>query len=455
MKTVLLIDTSAAQYFRRRRGQWQSIDKPDDKDSLWVIADLPEEVLERLELPLLFGRDRAHFLQRHLATTFPNSQFRAVIPGSLFRPGNALLTGLNATGTISRELENLKNPIAGVWGIFMLQASILRRLGIDNIMLVLPGQHYLRMLVVRHAAPVITRCIHRYSEKDSDADEIQRTRLHLENHQIFEQEAIPPVLYLGNPASSGIAELMPLPDAMMPKGDASYLHALFEEVASSPKGQIAPLPFRSGYLGNRIRRAAYLLTALCLLTGMLFAQHDLGALLSLDADENRLQKNLQQETAQRQHLANRIKKSGTNPALMRQAIKFSALEIEAAPTPDSVLQFVAAGIAGLQDVRIKSLSYRLLMPGERNCQKASNSADKRYAELQFSILLTDHLPIAQQAGIRKRISDNIRQNTFVQLMEDPAAASNSHAIQGGSGAASTEDVWCMILPWTALRQVLP
>lgn len=455
MKTVLLIDSSGARYFKRRRGQWQKIDKPDDKDSLWVIADLPEEVLERLELPLLFGRDRAHFLQRHLATAFPNSQFRAVIPGSLFRSGTALLTGLNATETISRELENLKNPVAGVWGIFMLQASIMRRLGIDNIMLVLPGQHYLRMLVIRHAAPVVTRCIHRYSEKDSNADEIQRTRLHLENHQIFEQEATPPVLYLGDPASSGIAELMPLPDAMMPKGDASYLHALFEEVASSPKGQIAPMPIRSRYLGRRIRQAAYILTALCLLTGMLFAQHDLRVLFSLDADENRLKKNLQQEAVQRQHLANRIRESGADPALMRQAIKFSALEIEAAPTPSSILQFVAAGIAGLQDVRIKSLSYRLLKPGEHYCHKEAFSADKRYAELQFSILLTEHLPAVQQAGIRKRISDNIRKNATVQLMEDPAAASNFHAIQGGFGTANTEDVWCMILPWPALQQVLP
>ena len=457
MKTVLLIDTSGARYFRRSRGQWQKIDKPDDKDSLWVIADLPEEVLERLELPLLFGRDRAHFLQRHLATAFPNSQFRAIIAGNLFRLGHALLTGLNAAGTISRELENLKNPVAGVWGIFMLQASIMRRLGIDNIMLVSPGQHYLRMLVIRHAVPVVTRCIHRYSEKDSDADEIQRTRLHLENHQVFEQEAIPPVLYLGDPASSGIAELMlmPLPDAMKPKGDASYLHALFEEVASSPKGQIAPLPFRFRYLGNRIRQAAYLLTALCLLTGMLFAQHDRRSLFSLDTDENRLQKNLQQETAQRQHLANRIKESGTNPALMQQAIKFSTFEIDAAPTPNSVLQFVAASIAGLQDVRIKSLSYRLLEHGERRCQKEPTRGDKRYAELQFSILLIEHLPISQQSEIRKRISDNIRRNAFVQVMEDPAAASNLHAIQSGSGAASAEDVWCMILPWPALRQVLP
>ena len=455
MKTVLLIDSSGARYFRRHRGQWLSLDRPDDKDSLWVIADLPEEVLERLELPLLFGRDRMHFLHRHLVAAFPNSQFRAVIPGSLFRPGTAVLTGLNADATISRELENLNNPVAGVWGIFMLQTSIMRRLGIDNIMLVLPGQHYLRMLVIRHAAPVVTRCIHRYSENDSNADEIQRTRLYLENHQVFEQEAIPPVLYLGDPASSGIAELMPLPDAMMPKGDASYLHALFEEVASSPKGQIAPLPFRSRYLARRIRRTAYILTALCLLTGMLFAQHDLRSLFSLNADEHRLQKNLRQEAAQRQHLENRIRESGKNPALMRQAIKFAALEIDAAPTPDSILQFVAAGIAGLQDVRIKSLNYRLLKPGERYCQKASNSADKRYAELQFSILLTGHLPAAQQAGIRKRISDNIRQNATVQLMEDPAAASNSHAIQGGSGTAQTEDVWCMILPWPALRQVRP
>ncbi len=455
MKTVLLIDASGTRYFRRGRGQWLKIDKPDEKDCLWVIADLPEEVLETLNLPFLFGRDRAHFLQRHLSTAFPNSQFRSAMPNSLFRPVTALLTGLSATETISRELENLKNPIAGVWGIFMLLASLMRRLRIDNILLVLPGQHYLRILVIRHASPVVTRCIHRYSENESPADEIQRTRLHLENHQIFEQASIPPVLYLGDPASSGMAELLPLPDALTPKGDASYLHALLEEVASSPKGQIAPMPFRSGYLAYRIRRAAHLSTALCFLTAALLAQHDLHALRNLDADENTLQKDLQKKAAQRQQLASLTRKSGTDPALMRQATKFAALELEAAPTVESIFQFVAADIAGLQEVRIKSLHYRLLKPGEGYCQKASSAIDRRYAGVQFSILLTEHLTIVQQAEIRKRISAKIMRNASVQLMEDPAAASNLHAIQGGFGAAHTEDAWCMIIPWPALRQVLP
>jgi hypothetical protein len=452
MKTVLIIDASGSRYFRHHRGQWLKIDRPDDKASLHVIADLPEETLEGVELPMLFGRDRAHFLQRHLSTAFPNSPFRNAISTSLFRPGTALLTGLTTAETIERELNKLKNPVAGVWGMFMLLMLVMRSLRIDNVILVFPEAQYLRILVIRHATPVITRCIHRYNEKESDAGEIERTRQHLENHRVFEQEAIPPVLYLGDPASSGISpsELMPLPDAMRPKGDASYLHALLEKIASSPKGQIAPMPFRVRHLALHLRKAAYILTASCLLTGALFSVQDLRALSGFNAIEALLQKSMQQETARRQHLAILIRQSGTDPALMRKAAQFAAQEIDAAPAPASFFRFVAAGIAGLQEVRIKSLRYRLLKPGESYCQKAPLATDIRLAQLQFSILFTEPLSAAQQAGIRKRISDNLLRNASVQLIENPAAP-GSRAIQGGMGAANTEDVWCMAIPWQTLR----
>ncbi len=453
MKALLFIDASGAQFFKRKRGLWKRADRPTDKETLWIIADLPDEALERLEMPMLLGRDRTHFLERRLATAFPESRFRAAIPSPIFRPGQALLTGLSSEDAISRELGKIKNPIAGVWGLFMLMTALLRRNRIPNIILVLPGQGYLRILVTKQAVPVVTRCIHRLSEIESPSEEIQRTRLHLEKHRLFEQETIPPVLYLGDPAGSGIAGLMPLPDAMKPKGDASYLHALFDVAASTPNGQIAPLPFRLEYLGNRMRMASHVAIVFCLLAATLFAQHDISALAKFDAHGNALKKDIEREAARRRHFEELFAKSGTDLGLMRQATGFAEHELDPAPTPDSVFRFLADVIAGLQEVRIRSMRYELLVPGENYCHKALPATDKRHVGLQFSILLTGQLSAVRKADLRKQISARISRKPYARLIEDPADSSDHQAIQ--SGSADVEDAWCMLLPWQALREMRP
>ncbi|MDO8207087.1 MAG: hypothetical protein Q7T38_04595, partial [Gallionella sp.] len=242
----MFISSSGARYFRRDQGLWQLIDKPDHEDKLWVIANLPEEMLEAFKLPLLFGQDRSTFLQRHLVAAFPHSEYRAapVISGSLLKPSTAVLSGLTTAETVTSKLSKLDVPIAGVWGISLLLTLLLKRLAIANIMLVIPSERHLRILVLKDGIPLLTRCVHRYSEdndkdKDSDANEILRTRQHLENRRIFEHDAIPPILYLGDSASTGKnltdagLKLLPLPDTLTPKGDAAYLHPLFEFVASS------------------------------------------------------------------------------------------------------------------------------------------------------------------------------------------------------------------------------
>ncbi len=489
MKTVMFISSSSARYFRRDQGLWRLIEKPGREDRLWVIANLPEETLEAFKLPLLFGRDRSAFLQRRLLAAFPHSEYRAapVISGSLFRPGTAVLTGLTTAETVTSRLGKPDTPVAGVWGMAMLLTLMLRRLAIDNAMLAIPSERHLRILIIKDGIPVITRCVHRYSEdsdqeNNGDSNEILRTRQHLENRRIFEHDALPPLLYLGDTALVGTHlnragfTLLPLPEALTPKGDAAYLHPLFELVASSPAGQLAPLQLRARHLAENLRRAAFAGIAASLAGLILFGEEDFRALIDLHTREQTLQADLQQTTQERDHLAGRISASGTDPALVRQATKFASLEMIAAPTPESILQFAAATIADLSHVRIKSLTFRFPKQGERYCQghtvidmplisrkfdlplnrggtpADSGNADspQRYTELQFTILLTENLPVAAQTDIRKRISTQLKNREGVQLMQDPAAFSLINTLKGGFGmdTPQAENLWCMGIPWS-------
>ncbi|MDO8207465.1 MAG: hypothetical protein Q7T38_06555, partial [Gallionella sp.] len=279
------------------------------------------------------------------------------------------------------------------------------------------------------------------------------------------------ILYLGDSASTGKnltdagLKLLPLPDTLTPKGDAAYLHPLFEFVASSARGQLAPLQLRARHLAESLRRAAFAGIAASLLAVILFGQQDFRALINLHGREQTLNANLQQTTRERDLLAGRISASGTDPALVRQATKFAALEMEAPPALESILQFAAATIADLPQVRIKSLTFRFPKQGERYCQGQSviplfsgsepsysgnAAAPQRFSELQFSILLTENLTPAAQIDIRKRISAALKARDGVQLMQDPAAFSLINTLKGGFGmeTASAENLWCMSIPWS-------
>lgn len=490
MKTVLFINSSGARYFRRVNRIWQRIDQPERKDKLWVIANLPEETLEAFKLPLLYGRDRSNFLERHLISAFPRSSYRAapLISGNMFKPGMAVLTGLTTAETVTSKLDKLEIPVAGVWGMSMLLTLMTRRLAIHDVILVMPSVHYLRILVIKEGVPVLTRCIHRYhednsAENDSDTNEILRTRQHLENHRIFEHGATPPVLYLGDASvvtayltRAGFT-LLPVPKTLLPDGEAAYLHPLFEYVISSPRGQLAPLQLRARHLAENIRRAAHLGIAASLLSIVLFGQDDFRALISLHGKDNRLRADLQIAESESQRIEAHISASGLDPARVRQATRFAALEMEAAPAPEAIFQFVARAIADSPQVRIKSLSFRFPEAGERYCQGHSvielplidrkidlplsgsqpRDADSndatgvpaRHTELQFTILQNETLAPVAQIELLKRISTTLKSSDGVQLMEDPAAFSLINTLKGGFGmdTPKTENLWCMSVAW--------
>ncbi|MDD4928601.1 MAG: hypothetical protein PHP85_04910 [Gallionella sp.] len=477
MKTVLLISPSGARYFRRVKTTWQAVDQPEHNDRLWVIANLPEETLEALKLPALLGQDRSNYLTRRLATAFPRCQYRAatVLFGSPLKPSTAILTGFTTAEAVSSRIDKLDMTIAGVWGMSMLLTLMAKRLALKNVVLCIPVANYLRILVLKDGIPVVTRCIHRYSEdsdreNNGDASEILRTRQHIENRHIFEHDAIPPILYLGDATSIAVhinragLTLMPLPDAFAPGGEAAYLHPLFEFVVSSPAGQLAPIQLRARHVAENIRKIAYAGIAISLIAAVLFGQQDFRALIDLHNHESDLSDNQLLASTERERLTDRISQTGLDPALVRQATRFSDLEMAPAPTPEAILRLAASIISGMPQVRIRSLTYRFPKLGERYCQghsvialplidgsKPASSDDEpaRHTELQFTILLTEKQAPAALIEIRKRITASIKANEGIQLMEDPAAFSLINTLKGGVGLDTTQadNLWCMSVPW--------
>jgi hypothetical protein len=249
------------------------------------------------------------------------------------------------------------------------------------------------------------------------------------------------------------------------------LHPLFELVISSPIGQFAPLQLRARHLAQSLRHAAYAGIALSLMAAILFGQRDFRELIILHGREQSIEALLKNATGERERIAARISAAGVDPARVRQATKFAALEMDDAPTLESLLQFTARTIRDFPQVRIKTLTYRFPKHEERYCQgrtvidvplldrtvdlplnrggTPAVSDAQRFTELQFSILLTDNLAPAAQIEIKKHISALLKAREGVQLMQDPVAFSLINTLKGGSGmdVAQTENTWCMSIPW--------
>lgn len=484
MKTILLINSSGTQYFRRLKGRWQFIEHPDRHERIWVIANLPEEMLEAIQLPPLFGSDRGNYLARHLAAAYPHSQYRAasVIAARPFKHNTALISGLGTETSVRILTEITDSPIAGVWGISLLLTLLTRRLSITDVILGLPSRHYLRIVVFKKGLPVLTRCVHRDiehsdHESDADANEILRTRQHLENRRIFEPIAIPPVLYLGDSRfiastlNEGGLTLLPLPEKLSPKGDAAYFHFLFEFVISSPTGQLAPPHLRAKHITQRLQQATYTGMAITLLAVILLGQQDFRTLINLNDYANKLNDRLQQVSDDQERLAAHIRTTGLDPVLLRQATQFSVQEIAAAPSPSSLLQLTAYSIADLSQLRIKSLHFAYPEHGERYCREShliesthtdqpftsrlntATSIPPRHTELQFTVLATETLAPEARSELYRRISAKLKNRADLKLIQDPATFSLLNTIKGGfdTNDNTTDHLWCMSIPWNSER----
>ena len=81
MKTVLHLTPAGSQLWRKGPAGWQAHDGASS-GPVWVLTDLAEEGFADLQVPRIFGRDRQAFVARQLASRFPDTPYRTVLPAA-------------------------------------------------------------------------------------------------------------------------------------------------------------------------------------------------------------------------------------------------------------------------------------------------------------------------------------------------------------------------------------
>ncbi len=466
MKTVLLIDPTGSRFFQRHKGLWQPSPPPSRKDTLWMLLDLPEETLEVIDIPRLFGRDRTSYIERKLVAAFQGSQYCTAhsLSGGMLSPGKIMLSDISATQDIDTALEKLDTTLIGIWGSAALLSLMARKSAPPDVMLALPSEHQLRIVVMKNRIPVLTRCVQHDAE--SEINEILLTQQYLENQRVIERGKPLPLLFLGDSSASstrltnaGIT-LLPPPKAFAPKGESGWLHPIFELLVTSPPCQIAPLPLRARHHAGNLRLLAYLGTVASVATALLINESDISALYALHERANTITTDIGRATAQRDQLTERIKASGVDPESVRRATQFETQEISTAPDANDILRIAASAIAKLPDARIHDLTFNILQDPTASCSGASardasagtvpTAGDDtlRHAEIQFKIMLPDELSAHEKTDARKRIASALKSIKGVKVLQDPLTVARNAILKGGVGATDdTPDQWCLSLPW--------
>ncbi len=463
MKTVLLIDSSGSRFFQRDKGQWKLSAAPTAKDQLWVLFDLPEETLEVIDMPQLFGSDRSNYIERKLLAAFQGSQYRTSLPlsGNLLKPGKTMLNGIVTTKDLEAALEKLDTTMVGIWGSAALLTLMSRKNALTDVMLALPSEYQLRIVVMKNRIPVLTRCVQHDAE--SDTHEILLTRQYLENQRILERGKPLPLLYLGDSSAlgerltnAGISLLYP-PKAFAPKGESGWRHALFEFLITSPPCQLAPLASRARHLADNLRVFAYLGTVASVAAALFINEGEVRAMYDLHEREVTITTDIQHASAERDRLAGIIKSSGADPEMVRKATQFELQEIKSAPGANDFLQIAAAAISKLPDVRIHDLTFHAIQASNSSCISAS-SADNgaqelgdgqmRHAEIQFSISMPTDKPPSTISAMRKIIAASLTAIKGVKILQSPLNNSQTGVLKGGfTNLEEADEPWCVSIPW--------
>lgn len=462
MKTVLLIDSAGPRYFQRRENYWVPCAAPARKDRLWVLFDLPEETLESIDMPRLFGNDRSRYIERRLAASFQDSPYRCAFPltGNAFSPGRMMLDGTSAAKELDNHLAGLDTTLVGIWGCAALLALMSKKSAPPDVMLVLPAAHQLRIVVMKNACPVLTRCVQH--EGDSDAKEILLTRQYLENQRIFERGKAPPLLYLGDSAAlverlnKGGIQLLPPPKNFTPSAKSGWLHPLFERLTANPPCQLAPLPMRARHLSGMLGTLAYLGAAASLMTALFINESEIRAWLDLRERKDMFAADIDRASAERDRLADIIAQSGADPELVRKATQFEMQEIGAAPGARQFMRIAAAAIAKVPDARVGDLAFRVNQNPANNCATsgggqtapAAEDGAARHAEIAFGITLPAEAAPSAKHEMRKQIAASLAAIDGLKVLRSPLDHARTSVLKGGfSSAEESNEAWCVSIPW--------
>lgn len=473
MKYVLYLSPTERQLWGRGAHGWQRI-PGEPGGPVWVISDLVEESFAAIRTPRLFGRDRASYLARQLATRYPDTPYRNyLIPSQeddligRIAPTRYVLLGVEAAERLDSELDATRGPVAGVWPVSMLLALLGRDRELPpDLFVVLPGPGTLRIVFLKDRTPVLTRLTLTANQPKPQVDEIVRTLRHLENTQIVPRgRQDHPVLLLADPGGlEGLLAVAHLrlvtlrPWTAAPPGD--WRLPLFDLALQSPAGQLAPLTRRSDYLVARLSKASLVLAAVIALAGIAGAGNNLWSLFTMLGESRRLDDSIQQINARIAAVELDIARYGVAPEDVQRALALNEEEIASAPDMERQLRRIAGALAIDPNLRLKDLKWQLLAPGAPPCNASAvpdpaatavpgqeAGGDKRKVELSFELAVPASYGPRDRAQTLRNIFGELAGIEGLVLWQDANKDYAGGILRGGSTlGAATKLSWCMTLP---------
>ncbi len=473
MKYLLHVTPADSRLWQMDREGWHVHAGEAPSGPVWVLTDLPEEGFTEIQVPRLFGRDRQSFLARQLASRFPDTPYRSLLPA---RPSGGLMErlapprqsalGLDAANRLDAALAGCSGPLAGVWLTSMLLATVGAKPGMPRELFVaLPGPGAMRLVVLKDRVPVLTRLIPNVAEPRALASEIVRTVRHLENTRVLERSTKPrAVLVLGD--STGMEEwlapdnvyLLDAPRPWSKVAPQDWQFSLFDLVIASPVGQVAPLSQRTEFVASGISRLAYGAAAACLALAVWLGVDNMREVLAAHSSQQQIQSRVQGLQVKIGEVDGVLAKFGVPAELVRAAAALDQNEILAVrPFADDVRQ-LGAVVSQFNTVRLHQYAWRLLSPGQKACAgeglvpavpvEANGSPEMRIVEVTFEAALPDEQRERARAQLVASLSAQLGKSNGVRLLIDPAQMQQSAALKGGDATAPTNvpPIWCLALP---------
>ena len=182
MATVLFLNAQGPCWWEKQGGVWRLLPGPAS-DPVWVVTDLTEETLVEITVPRIFGNDRNLFVQRQLATRFPESPFRTALKfapsGSLMNrlaPPKQILMAIEPANRLTAAMESVQTPVVGVWSVSVLLAQMGQAKSLPGTLLIVLGQAAsTRIVFLKDHIPVLTRLVAGSNSASEQALEVVRT----------------------------------------------------------------------------------------------------------------------------------------------------------------------------------------------------------------------------------------------------------------------------------------
>jgi hypothetical protein len=476
MKAVLYVTASGSQLWQRQGATWVALDGPTETP-VWVVADLAEEAFHEVPVPRVFGGDRAGFLNRQLATRFPDTPYKIALNAATqtglmnrLAPPRQTLLGLDAAERVTAAIRSVTGPVAGLWSTSMLMAQLAgqKRLPPD-LFIVLRDAGSLRIVYVKGGVPVISRLVLDAPLPSDQVTEIVRTLRHLENTKVLERTDKPrPIMVIGD--SDGFAELLsnekmqllPMPSAKSAAGSDDWRGVLFDLLVKSPSGQLAPLSARTAFVASRWQRAALIAGALSFSLAVAFAG---SVLLNITDDRAALalkQSNVQRQKTALDNLEQKIAAVGVSPDWVHQAVTLDQQEILAAPSLVKHLVMVAELLAQQDGLRLEQFDWGITQAGKAPCNGntvASNVQEPATESgkvpglsmlVELTLQITLPLGLSDKARLQTMtsIANAVGKLEGARVLVDPSKGIAQATLRGGGSTQDSGEnhaVWCMTL----------